>query len=472
MASERNAPCPCGSGKKYKKCCLPRDEAAARAQAAAARSAEMEERQEVPPAQVASQPPVTPDIEPDSLPSESTWPRLSEADQQIVDAWWAEVGPVYEGKEFQKNCGWALQRVLTFLDSQPRLFRYLDLHDQFLFELAGALARAGRIDDHLALLRRLRREQPEMYFECFGYYDEDLLTEALRTGRREDIPDCLSLFRQHPVTHTQKYGQVVNLLAWRGCETELRALLEATAQTIADSPDVFGGDFGLLWLTELTLFPFLEVGDDSPPAVEALCRAAFAVGFLDETLDSNREWLRRAVRLASRSPSEAGLDLKETNQEWFQSDVGWSFTGWARRHKGLAWSSARFLADALIDYWSWREDKKKPTSVFGLNESRLDRYLAQRCRDWIAISGVRALSTLQAFHYFTEYLVAHNYFSAADAGRLQSAAARYDESIRKAVDSCDAACRICPTYAALIDPPKPPASTPAPGLVVDRSAAV
>jgi tetratricopeptide (TPR) repeat protein len=32
----RNDPCPCGSGKKYKKCCLPRDEAA-RSQEAAAR---------------------------------------------------------------------------------------------------------------------------------------------------------------------------------------------------------------------------------------------------------------------------------------------------------------------------------------------------------------------------------------------------------------------------------------------------
>jgi uncharacterized protein YecA (UPF0149 family) len=27
----RNDPCPCGSGKKYKKCCLARDEAAGRA---------------------------------------------------------------------------------------------------------------------------------------------------------------------------------------------------------------------------------------------------------------------------------------------------------------------------------------------------------------------------------------------------------------------------------------------------------
>ena len=37
----RNDPCPCGSGQKYKRCCLPRDEAAA-AQRAAARAREVE----------------------------------------------------------------------------------------------------------------------------------------------------------------------------------------------------------------------------------------------------------------------------------------------------------------------------------------------------------------------------------------------------------------------------------------------
>ena len=33
----RNDPCPCGSGQKYKRCCLPRDEAAAAARARFAR---------------------------------------------------------------------------------------------------------------------------------------------------------------------------------------------------------------------------------------------------------------------------------------------------------------------------------------------------------------------------------------------------------------------------------------------------
>jgi SEC-C motif len=38
----RNDPCPCGSGEKYKRCCLPRDEAAAAAERAAALGRETE----------------------------------------------------------------------------------------------------------------------------------------------------------------------------------------------------------------------------------------------------------------------------------------------------------------------------------------------------------------------------------------------------------------------------------------------
>ncbi len=39
MSVARNAPCPCGSGKKHKKCCLAKDESARSAEQAAARAA-------------------------------------------------------------------------------------------------------------------------------------------------------------------------------------------------------------------------------------------------------------------------------------------------------------------------------------------------------------------------------------------------------------------------------------------------
>ena len=469
MKVGRNDPFPCGSGKKYKKCCLAKDEVTARTQVIAA----------VPPPEAApqadqlgwqtqqepaarewqeraqSEPPLDDEVATESEDSrEPDWPPLPAEDQQLVDAWWKEVWPVYAGKGGKENGGWLLERTLEFLDQQPRLFRYLYLYEEFLFEMGGALARAGRMEDHLALLRRLRREQPETYFQCFGYYDHDLIAEAIRTGRREEIPTCLDLFRQHPVKHIDQLSDVVDLLAWRGCEMELRELLEPTAQTAAGSPDVLGGDFGLLWLTELTMFPFLETGDDSPEVVNQMCQAVFAVGYLDESNQGNHEALRRQLRLASRPPTEAGLDVKQRGDEWWFHDIGWSFTGWAHRTKALPWTSARFLADALLDYWRWKdEEQKRASDPFGLSETRLDHYLARRCRDLHWPKGVRALSTLQAFHYFTEYLVAHGHLSAADAGGLQSATARSYETIRGAVDACDPAYRICPTYDALIAGP-------------------
>jgi hypothetical protein len=390
----------------------------------------------------------------------------AEADQQLVDAWWENVSPVYTSTDNDAKCGWLLERTHAFLDKQPRLFRYLDLHEEFLFELGARLARAGRMDDHLALLRRLRKEQPEMYLQCFGFFDVGLLSDALRTGRREDIPACLDLFQQHPIREIDQFAKVVDLLAWRGYEAELRALLEPTAQTIADSPDVIDGDFGLLWLTHLAIFPFLEARDDSEQALDHLWQTTSATGFFDDTEGSNREWLGRAVKMASRSVTEAHLDLKDTKNKWLQNDVGWSFTGWARRTNGLAWSSARFLAIALLDYWAWREKPKKKASPFGLSEDRLDHYLAQCCRSFVGPNSVRALSTLQAFHYFTEYLAAHDYFSGANAARLQTTPARLYETIRDAVDACDCAYWICPTYEALI---AAPTRTQTPIIAVDES---
>lgn len=460
MTIGRNAPCPCGSGKKYKKCCLANDEAAARVTALAAARAAEEEREAEEAARLAEwerQPQEWQPLPTDESPDEATkstargpdWPPLSDADQQLVDAWWKEVGPVYTGRGGRKPHGWLLERVLAFLDQQPRLFRYLYLHEEFLFELGAALARAECTGDYLALLRRLRDEQPEMYFECFGYYDEDLLTEALRTGRREEIPACLRLFQEHPVKHIDHFARVVDLLAWRGYEPELKALLEPTARKIDDSPEVLAGEFGLEWLTNLAMFPFLEAGDASPAAMDRLREAAMVPGYLSDDA-ANRHWLARAVILSSRSPAEAGLDLNATGYKWLHDDVGWGFAGWLRRTRGLAWSSARLLADALLRYWAWKEERKKPTSPFGLSKERLDHYLAQCCGDFMCINGVRALSTLQAFHYFTDYLVANDCFNPADALRLQAAAASFYETIRSAVDSCDSGYRLCPTYQALI----------------------
>ncbi len=472
MSVPRNAPCPCGSGKKYKKCCLAKDETAAREKAQAEARAAETARQAEAAAQLARQEEadrqwkeqrqadlVLDDeegaAESAEMPLDPEWPPLAAEDQQLVNDWWAAVEPLYADKDTQAQCGQLLERTLAFLDQHPRLFRYLYLQEEFLFQLEADLAVAGRTEDYLALLRRLRREQPEMYFEVFGDFDRQLITEALRTGRHEEISTWLDLFRQHPVKEIDELAKVVDLLAWCGCETELRTLLTDTAQTIAASPEVLGGDFGLYWLTHLAIIPFLEAGNTAPETIAQASRTGAAVGYTEDSVKT-QNWLLRAVTLSSRSAAEARLDLKQSNER-LHGDTAWNFTGWLRRTKGCNWTRARFLADSMLGYWAWNDgQKKRRPSPFGLSESRLDDYLGQRCRDFMGLNGIRVLSTLQAFHYFTEYLLAHDYFSPADASRLQSAATRFYETVHSVAAPSDPAFRLYPTYDALVNGPTPP----------------
>jgi hypothetical protein len=228
-------------------------------------------------------------------------------------------------------------------------------------------------------------------------------------------------------------------------------LLDGTTHAIADAPDVLGGEFAQAWLTRLVMAPFLEAGDDSPQALEQLCRAVTEAGYVKGEEPESQEWLRRAVRLASRSPAEAGLDLKNSKDRWLQHDAGWNFAGWLRRTRGLGWASACFLANALLGYWGWDDGKRNKGGVpYGLNVTRLNHYIARCCQDSLGPSGLLAFSTLQAFHYFTEYLAVHGYFSDDDARRLQSVASRRFETVRGQLDLADPGYALCPTYAALV----------------------
>lgn len=393
-------------------------------------------------------------------------PPLPEEDQKLVDAWWAEVSPVYMGKGGLEQAEWLLARTVAFLDEQPLLFRHLEIHDEFLLEIGPALNRAGLMASHHALLLRLRREQPEVYAKGFGYWDTDLLVEALRAGRRDDIPACLTLFRQHPVRFVDDFSLVVDLLAWQGCESELRGLLEPTAAMIDESDEVINGGFGMCWLVNLAMFPILELGDTSADSLEELCDRVMALGYLRDDRD-NRKWLRRVALMALPTEMAAGLDLDQAHSVAFDDDVAWSFAGWLRRTKCLTWSSARFLAEAMLKYWGWLADanggatragrkgskasgKANSRGTFGLDEGRLREYLNECCREFFGIGAYAVLPALQAFHYFTEYLVARSWLDGTRAAQLQGFAERDFEVIRQQVGADTTPFRIYPTYAALI----------------------
>jgi hypothetical protein len=157
----RNAPCPCGSGKKYKKCCLEKDLAERRTTTPRAEIGPEWEEVENPEAQefsnVAESVEVRTRADFDEIdqkeatvmkrPPQADLPRypkpcedlpdLPVEQQVLVDAWWKDFKPLFRKRDVDEM----IRRVVWFMEEHPELFVHLELEHEALFELG---AEAGR----------------------------------------------------------------------------------------------------------------------------------------------------------------------------------------------------------------------------------------------------------------------------------------------------------------------------------------
>ena len=220
MKVGRNHPCPCGSGKKYKKCCLPKDQATYVAPppiTKATTSDEAPSKHEWDEAETSDEAePFEPGIIANELerppwrkyPRPEYPPKLPPEQQKIIEDWWQATTPCYRKHDADKM----ISRMETALTEFPSLFVHLGLDQEFLFELGGEMGQRGRMPDYIDLLKRLRREQRQMYSFSYGAYDSDVIAELVVTGQVEGIPAYLDLFKQYPDAHPDYCHQTCNLL--------------------------------------------------------------------------------------------------------------------------------------------------------------------------------------------------------------------------------------------------------------------
>jgi hypothetical protein len=154
----RNDPCPCGSGKKYKKCCRAKDEQ----QRSEGTKQEdigalfedlpsIEDRFEEPEVTEDAKESPGDDLEPYiSKTIDKEMPEIGEQEQALVEAWRSEYDAIADDPD----------RILThlhaFFQAHPHLVENLEL-DEALFELGAKLVRLDRAGDYIALLKHTAR---------------------------------------------------------------------------------------------------------------------------------------------------------------------------------------------------------------------------------------------------------------------------------------------------------------------------
>jgi len=156
MSLGRNDPCYCGSGKKYKKCCLSKDE----------RAREKKDAE-------SAEPPVDPQ------PEKGRAAPKPEPDP-LVEAWqmrWRE----FEAADFENQIA-----LFTRTLDDPELMD-AEMAFEMLNEVFRASAERGERDRFDELVRRLQECRPDVYIKEKSFFLSWRITNALVAGRPEEV---------------------------------------------------------------------------------------------------------------------------------------------------------------------------------------------------------------------------------------------------------------------------------------------
>lgn len=209
----RNAPCPCGSGRKYKNCHLAEDEAAERA----ARAAWTEPAIQVPwgSALDVRLPPDDDDyldydaVELVDRAGDELWERFETADYET------------QIEIFQEAlAGQALDDELTF---------------EMLSEIQAEADARGEPGTMRALIEQLQREAPDLYAQDAIWYVDWLLDDALARNAIASLPAILRPLGEQGVDAPDEMFQIVDRLMFHGLTSALVDVLRQTWENVVAS---------------------------------------------------------------------------------------------------------------------------------------------------------------------------------------------------------------------------------------------
>ncbi len=461
----RNELCPCGSGKKYKKCCLAKDEAARYAApvmpaGTTANADEPDEGFEVyePDSPQAGVTPWEDEDEDASgeyvVESEEAYapypqppedlPAISPEASRLVDEWWTTAKTFY-GKT--QDADGMLLHLTRFMDQHPALVAHLELEHEYLFELGAELGRRQEWSRYADLLLRIRKQHPEVYVRNFGYFDYDLIIEQLACNRSADIPRFFDFFHQYPDSNIDNAGRVIELLAWTGMQDALFEFVKPLAPPPGQPPDALGTCISSYWLGFAQYVPFLDARADPATAARELVDAMDSLAVRDGPY-REPDFVECELRkcLAPPATGDFGACRTRMDIEVFYVGVVWNYCGFLHASRGFPWAKSYFLAKALGRYWLRRAERGKPKNPFPFDAQDLEAFICRTCRDFTSIIGVHAVTLLEATWHFADYLLACGIADTSDRDLAHDICGDLFQRCLPTLDSMDPVPRLMPDF--------------------------
>lgn len=393
---ERNAPCPCGSGKKYKKCHLDADLVADREQPDALEP--------------------SPDLEAAPLTSGAPDPEPT-AHEQRWNVLFEQLGTASPDE--------MLRLGRAYIEAEPE-FDDEDAFALIIEFLEPALAEAGRDAELRPLIELIRQRHPRAYETNVGYFVKRALDEAYESG--QDPEPHLLEWARTPTRQFEYFERALEQALFHGRESLAAQALQTGKQALLSDEDLFeSAKSELARMVVEALLTTARPGAVSPTAIAL--SAAFEV-FLPEDLTQRLAHAERSapLRLNELAPAAGPGPLARQFYllaadfaRWLVRAQSWPAGRAALAHLGfdrLLWNRVEaFLAKPERSDEEFDEDEgSSPSqprwqgsppglgSLLGLDEKKLSRQFSAQI-GMFGTGAYRAAAVMLALPYWQPYLL-------------------------------------------------------------------
>lgn len=419
----RNDPCRCGSGKKYKKCCLSKDDEEMLVQLKEIELGEAWDPEEEPvkwPEIIDAQTELE-DVdsgegddeddedsyspfgkgEDEGIPSvkDSPYPAISKDEEKIVDEWWE----MY--KKMDDNPDKIRRLLQEFIDKySPEMVENLGMEHEILFELGAAYYRADRHGEYIQLLMDIRFKYPEVYRRSASFYDADIITWLIANKRDDEIYDYLNYFENFPDDFVDELFGVINLLQAKDNTQPLIALVKKVHQRITTSPKVFGGRSIISPLVTHIMSGYLRPDFTDAELEQMLKELTEEFNDEFEGIDFWKTGFGQIFRPFEQW-DESTIPKKMKMEEKYRA-ISFNYTRYLHAYKNISWVSAHYYSQLMLKYFFQYIDlsKNQPKTLFNFKKEMIDKIAGKLTAGFIFSDIVKAVAILNTIWYFQEYL--------------------------------------------------------------------
>lgn len=386
----RNDKCHCGSGKKYKKCCLDKDEQAAREHLIATESTPEIRHTPEGITEIVDEDNLIdlPDIEADEKP-----PSLSDQDNAAIDSLWDTQTELFNKKDIDG----ILCSLNNFFDQHSDLLIHSGIEDQ-IFNMENLFYEQNRADDYYNLLSGILERAPELYMMNFGYFDHSRIKYIVSRARYSEINSLLARYADDPVSHCDTLAWTIDLLSWIGAEYELESFIEKTIKTILLSDEIWDK-----WAFHRWHLLFLYVNnlnsDKSTAEIASKIHRFISEEYSDLFSIPENNIKRELDKITSDIPewTITYTEKKDGIVDFFVA-MKWQLVKFMRLRYSYGWIQSSRITIALTNYWIHHgTGKGKKNGTYLITEHKVKNYLR-------SLDPVDAVCILQGVWYFAEFL--------------------------------------------------------------------